>query len=364
MKILFCIGSMSKGGAERVISNLTNYLSKENDIYIIATKIKNIAYNLNENINIRSLEHSEDRNNSFIIKNLKRIKALNSYIGEIKPDVIISFLPEPSYRVLFLKIVKRKLKIIVSIRNDPKVEYKSDLNKFIMKILYPLADGFVFQTQEAQEYFSKKIQNRSTIIPNPINEEFIAVPYKGKRDKTIVTVGRLENQKNHKLLIEAFSNIEKDFPEYRLLIYGSGSKEEELKQYVKEINLADKVKFKGNVNNVKEEIYQSGMFILSSDYEGMPNALMEAMALGLPVISTDCPCGGPRFLIENFKNGILVPVGKKQEMIEAIKYILENENESKQMGRQANTIIDRLNPTKIYSMWEEYIQKILNKKDK
>ena len=324
MKILFCIGSMSKGGAERVISNLTNHLADKNDVYIVATKIKNIAYTLNKNIRIMTLENREDKKQNFIIKNFKRIKALNKYIEEIRPDIIISFLPEPSYRILLLKILKRKLKVIVSVRNDPKIEYKTRLNKFVMKILYPLANGFVFQTQEAKEYFSKKIQNKSTIIPNPINKEFIVTPYDGKRDKTIVTVGRLEEQKNHKLLIEAFSNIEKDYPEYKLLIYGSGSKEEELKQYVKGIGLIDKVEFKGNVNNVKEEIYKSGMFILSSNYEGMPNALIEAMALGLPVISTDCPCGGPRFLIENSKNGILVPVGKKQEMTEAIKYVLEN----------------------------------------
>lgn len=364
MKIYFSLGSMRKGGAERVISNLANELSKRYDIGIIITVNEESQYKLDKKINLFSLDEKEVKNNNFIIKNIKRIKKLDKILKKEKPDIIVSLLPEPTYRVLFLNLFGRKNKIIVSVRNDPKKEYNNIIKRIIMKVLYERADGFIFQTAEAKKFFSKKIQSKSTIIPNPINEEFITTPYEGERDKTIVTVGRLEKQKNHKLLIEAFNSIQKDYPDYKLLIYGSGRKEEELKQYVKEIDLVDKVKFKGNVNNVKEEIYKSGMFILSSDYEGMPNALMEAMALGLPVISTDCPCGGPKFLIENAKNGILVPVRKKEDMIEAIKYILENENESKKMGRQANTITDKVNPTRIYSMWEDYILKILNKRDK
>jgi glycosyltransferase involved in cell wall biosynthesis len=183
-----------------------------------------------------------------------------------------------------------------------------------MKYLYKKADGFVFQTEDAAKYFEGIIKCDSKIIPNPINPKFIKEPYKGEREKNIVTVGRLESQKNQKMLIEAFGKIESKYPEYSLLIYGDGSKKEELQDLIKEKGLENKVILKGKIDDVENVIDKAKMFVLSSDYEGMPNALMEAMALGLPCISTDCPCGGPRYLMENGKSGLLVPVGNSDAM--------------------------------------------------
>jgi glycosyltransferase involved in cell wall biosynthesis len=145
------------------------------------------------------------------------------------------------------------------------------------------------------------------IIPNPINPEFNVKPFSGKRRKIITSVGRLSEQKNQHVLIEAFSRIEKDFPDYELVIYGEGNLRETLENQIKTLKLENKVKLPGVKKNIKNEIYDCSLFVLPSLYEGMPNALMEAMALGLPVISTDCPCGGPRFLIHNY-NGLLVKV--------------------------------------------------------
>ena len=342
---------------------MSNYfVEKGNDVSIVISVKKATYYKLNDKVKLYGLD-KENAKRNFILRNISRINRLNSIINQTQPDIIISFLPEPSYRVLFLKLIHKKLNIIVSVRNDPKTEYSNWIKKTIMKFLYGKANGFIFQTQEAKEFFSPKIQKISVVIPNPISEEFMVKPYLGERKKTIVTVGRLEEQKNHKLLIDSFCAIENKYPEYKLLIYGSGSKENEIKKYIEEIKLKNKIELKGNVNDIKNEIYTSGLFILSSNFEGMPNALMEAMALGLPVISTDCPCGGPKFLIRNFENGILVPINNKTKMVEAIEFLLDNEKKSKKMGIEANKISEKLNPNNIYMMWENYVLKILNKKE-
>lgn len=353
MKIVFNLGSLEKGGAERVASNLCNYLVKSNDVSIMTSIKGDSYYKLNKNIKLYNLDQGKPEK-CFLKKNISRLKKMNYLIKMIKPDIIISFLPEPSYRILFLKIFNRKLRIIVSVRNDPKVEYKSLINRLIMKLLYPLADGFVFQTEEAQKYFSKKIQNRSVIIPNPINEEFICEPYNGKREKTIVTVGRLEEQKNHKMLIDAFSKLPEQFNEYKLIIYGEGSLRKNLEEQVKKLNLVNRVLLPGQVDNVKEKIYKASLFVLSSNYEGMPNALIEAMALGLPCISTDCPCGGPRFLIKNKENGYLVGTNDTENLYKMMEEIIKTDQTK--VSQNANKITIELNPKKTNKKWKEYIK--------
>lgn len=354
MKIIFCSGSMSKGGAERVIANLSNYLIENNEISIITSIKGNSYYKLKEKIKLYSLDEKKQERN-FIKKNISRLRKMHYLMKTIKPDIIISFLPEPSYRVLFLKIFNRNLRVIVSVRNDPNVEYKSLINRLIMKLLYPLADGFVFQTEEAQKYFSKKIQNKSVIIPNPINEEFICEPYSEEREKTIVTVGRLEEQKNHKMLIDAFSKLPEQFNEYKLIIYGEGSLRRNLEEQVKNLNLVNRVLLPGQIDNVKEQIYKASLFVLSSDYEGMPNALMEAMALGIPCISTDCPCGGPKFLIKNEYNGLLCNINDDESLQFAIKKIIKDKELARNISERAQKRILDLAPDKINKYWKEYI---------
>lgn len=358
MRILFCIGNLLKGGAERVAANLCNYLINENEITIVTTKGKKSEYELDKKIKVECLE-SEETNKGFILKNIDRLKVLKKIVKTENPDIIISFLPEPSYRILFLKLFNRKLKIIVSVRNDPKIEYKSTISRITMKVLYPLADGFVFQTKEAQEYFNKKIQKKSVIIPNPIKEEFICEPYDGERENIIVTVGRLEEQKNHKMLIEAFAKLPEQFNEYKLIIYGEGNLRKSLEEQVKKLNLTNRVFLPGQVDNVKEKIYKASLFVLSSNYEGMPNALMEAMALGVPCIATDCPCGGSRFLIKNENNGYLVEVNNIDQLSQLMKKILEKDQT--QISKNANKITIELNPQNINEKWKNYIRKIYRK---
>lgn len=359
MKIAFCISSLSKGGAERVISILTNKLIEENEIEIIINTKLNKAYEFDDKIKI--LELDKKINTNPLLRNMIRIKLINEELKKEKPDIILTFLPMPSFRILYANR-KLKIPIIVADRNDPKQEYKSIIYKVLMKWLYPKADGFVFQTNEQKEYFKKEIQEKSTVIFNPIKEEFlIEENNKKERENVIVSVGRLVEQKNQKVLINAFSKIAKKYPEYKLKIFGEGNLREELQKQIDDLNMKDKIYLCGVCDNIKEQLEKAKIFVLPSNYEGMPNALIEAMASGCSVISTDCPCGGPRELIENNKNGILVPVNNEQELSNKIEYLIKNEEKAKIMGENAKKVQEKLNPDNILKQWENYIIKILQK---
>ena len=353
MKILFCLGSMGKGGAERVIANLSNEFIKKYDVSIVVTSNKKSMYTLNDKIGYYTLDEDSKKMN-VITRTCKRIIKLRKILKTYKPDIVISLLPEPTFRLMIAKSFLN-IKTIISVRNDPNVEYNNLFKKLLVRLLYTKADGFIFQTPDAQKWFSKKIQDKSIIIPNPINENFICKPYKGTREKTIINVGRLNTQKNQKLLIDAFFEVHKKHSDYVLKIYGNGELYNNLKDQIKRLKLDKCVFLMGEVDDIKEEIYKAGMFVLSSDYEGMPNALMEAMALGLPCISTDCPIGGPKFLIENNKNGKLVKVNDKDMLVNSINELIEDSSKSKIIGDNANRICNELNPSYINKKWENYL---------
>jgi glycosyltransferase involved in cell wall biosynthesis len=377
MKICFFTSTLSKGGAERVISNLSNFLINDKQIEkidILTVYNTDIAYKLDNRIHIDSLDKKYVEYKK-LVNNQKRLKKLFIHIKKFfknitlkinlkkkvkkfNYDIIITFLPEPSFLILSLKKYI-KSPIIISDRNDPNVEYARIREKYLMKKLYPRADGFVFQTDDAKRYFDKIFTKKCEIIPNPVNDNFVVEPYEGIREKYIVNVGRLEEQKNQLLLVKAFEKIRDDLDNYKLIIYGEGSLKKQLEDYILEKNLKEDVILGGQVDDVKEKIYKSSLFVLSSNYEGMPNALIEAMCLGLPVISTDCPCGGPRMLIENNENGILVPIKNENKMAKAIKEILQQKQFAKKLGDNASKLSVKLSNEVINNKWLEFIKKVI-----
>lgn len=361
MKILFYIGNLKKGGAERVVVNLSNNFAQNNDVIIVTTTKDSCEYDLSEKIKLVSLE--TEKINNKIKKNIKYIQRLTKIINTEKVDVAIAFLPEPSYRLLMIKN-KINCPVIVSVRNDPKVEYKNILNKTLMKILFKKSDGFVFQTKEAQEYFPKKYQIKSTIIANPVDDNFYKVKYIGINSKEFVTVGRLTSQKNQQFLIETFEKIVKKYDDYKLLIYGDGELKHNLQEYLLKHNLTKNIKLCGNTNNVAEVIKDKYAFILPSLYEGMPNALMEAMAVGLPCISSDCPCGGPRELINNHENGILVEVNSESEMFSAIEQLILSKETCLNFSKKSTETMLKYKNDVISHKWSEFMEGVIkNAKD-
>ena len=351
MNITFFIGGLSGGGAERVICNLANFLStKKNNCTILTMAEEQSTYNLMDSVKTKTLLRKKERRNT-IVDNAKRVIRLKKFIRTQSADVYIVFLP---VTIIFFLLFRKctNARVIVSERADPS-RY-SKLIQWMLRRLAPRADIWVFQTEDAQRWYGDVVK-RKIIIPNAINEEFIRPLYEGERRKVIVAAGRLNEQKNFSMLIRAFANIADEFPDYKLEIFGEGEKRKELEQLAKDLKIEHRLSMPGYVSDLGEQIQDATLFVLSSNFEGMPNTLMEAMALGLPCISTDCPVGGPRYLIDNGENGILIPIQDMMALSNAMRDVLSQMELSIKLGNTATYIQERLKPERIYQKWENIL---------
>lgn len=357
MKILFMLPGMSFGGAERVVSILANEFQRQGDqvhILTLASTEKSVYY-LRDGIVRHGIILENGKNLKLVLNHLRLIR---KKVHEIKPDIILSFITDTAIMAL-ISTIGLKYPIIVCERNDPSKEFLSIKFKVLRKILYPLASGFVFQSEGARSYFSKAIQKKSTIILNPLVIQNIPDKYSGVRKKEIVSVGRLEPQKNQKLLIESFAKFHRTHTEYSLIIYGEGTLKQQLIDTAYRLNIQQYVHLAGTVDNVFEKISTASIFAFTSNYEGIPNALIEAMAVGLPCVSTNCSPGGAAMLINNYYNGILTPVNDIDEFVKALEYMVNNPLEAEKMGNYAMNIIEEVNAEKIVSEWRKYIAEII-----
>lgn len=311
MKIVFVVPDMAGGGTEKVITLLANEYVKQGiavDILIFAGN--QVAYKLDDRVHI--VFAGKASGGSILIR-LQRLAAMRKYFRENRGCYIFSFSTFGTGFVVMSTIgIKRYM--LVSERTDPR----SCNHKLYRNFFYRFADCFYFQTEEAKKSFSQAIQKRAFVLPNPVDTELPDV-YIGERVKKIVSVGRLQPVKNHHMLIQAFGEFCKEYEEYSLHFYGQGELEQELRNLTAQLDIEDKVTFHGFCNNVKEEIKDSSMFVLSSNYEGISNAMVEALAMGIPVIATDCPIGGCRMYIRNEDNGILIPTGDVYALQNAMK---------------------------------------------
>lgn len=192
------------------------------------------------------------------------------------------------------------------------------------------------------------------MIHNPVYIDINRYKVPNKFDNRIVAVGRLSNQKNYQMLIEAFSIIKDDFPQCNLEIYGEGPLRDELDSLIKKYGLSDRVFLMGAFPDVLERIYGSRLFVMSSKYEGMPNALMEAMSMGIPVISTDCPCGGPSELIQDGVNGFLCENGDPVALSRKMSYVLRKDNLNTVIKNE-KLICRTHSQDSIFREWERYM---------
>ena len=360
MNIAFYISNdLSAGGAERVVVNLANRFSDDgyNVTVITPTKAEG-EFPLSLSVN-RELIEENVRGINRIEKSYKRLKYLRFLLKKNKIQVLFAFLDGAvNYSVLATRF--SNVKVIVSERNDPRQYFKTFFQKFWIRSIYDLADAAVFQTPDAKSWFNKSIQNRSKIIYNPVRDEF----YNKERtpvSNRIVTCGRYEPQKNHLMLIEAMEIAVKTHPELKLSIYGAGALGKHLNECIIEKGLCQNVFIEGNALDVPEVLKNAELFVLSSDFEGAPNALMEAMAMGIPSISTDCPCGGPKMFFRNNENGLLVPVGDSTAMADAICKLHENKQLQKIYSEKGKVFAESFRMDNIFGEWKSIIQLALKK---
>lgn len=361
-KILCYIDMMHNGGAQRVMSVLVNSLAKKNYSVILVNDFKDSSGKKEYFIEptVQRVFLRENNYGNSIKKNLLRIINLRKVIKAERPDVCLAFRGNINFRLIIASI-GLKTKKIVSVRNDPAKEYKG--SEKIVKWIFKKADGVVFQTQEAMDWFPNKVKEKSCIILNPVDESFFLTKWNNPEKIKIVTTGRLVEQKNHEMLIKAFKKVHEIFPNSELYIYGDDfaagniSRKDKLEVLLDDLKLTDSVFMPGNISNVMNVLSNSTMFVLSSDYEGMPNALMEAMAVGLPCISTDCPCGGPRTIIKDGENGLLVNVGDYESLAKKMISVLDDKELLISLANNAKKSANDFKTEVIMKQWEEYLSK-------
>lgn len=360
MNITIFISGVTGGGAEKVACTLASYLTEnKHEVDMLTMSDEEATYFLSPKVKRTCLLHERERKN-YLYNNLLRILRLVKYILTHKPDCYTILLPD---NILIFNMVRflTKSKLIASERVDPNA-YTAEMQHKLKKVAKNF-DGWVFQTQIQRDWYGSTTGTAKTIIiPNAINPDVIKPYQKRARNTNIVTAGRLTEQKNQKLLIDAFGKIADKHATSKLVIYGDGPKREELQAQIENMGLTNRVSLPGYSPNVTESVSESNMFVLSSDYEGMPNALMEAMALGVPCVSTDCGGGGARFLIENGKNGLLVPIQDADALAEAMDRILSDKVYAESLGQEAYKLGKKLAPDVIYGNWEKFIEDIVLEK--
>lgn len=351
-KIVIFNSCLERGGAERVTVYLADYFARNGiGCDIITLKTGNNEYEVPRNVNRYSLDRQGKHG-------LANIFALRSLLKKSSADVMLIMGTTNGIYAL-TACFGLKIKTIISERNDPQ---NPTGKKLVNKVAYSImkyADGFVFQTKDAKKYFDKKLGNRGKVIMNPLVTDNIPEVWDGERKKVIVSAGRYAPQKNQKMLIDAFARISADYPEYNLDIYGEGALQSELQQQINAYGLSERIILRGNVSNLLEVIKDASLFVMTSDFEGMPNALIEGMALGLPCISTDCPIGGPKSLIVDGENGLLVPVGDTVALEFAMRRVLDNSQLAQKMGQAATNIRKMLDVKNIGIQWKQYFDKII-----
>lgn len=335
-KIVFLSYTSGRGGASKVMSLLMNeYATRNWDVTYIVRDIFQ-SYPLDNKIRIVELGNDSKFSKMYYYKWIRK------YFKENKPDVSVSFLVVPN---IINILASRGLsnRIVISERNDP-TSYKR-LYKILIRVFYKFADKIVFQTKRALSYYPKKMQKKGIIIRNPVTISCEAnIP-----KKKIVTAGRLESQKNQRMLIEAFEMYNRKNNEFELYIYGDGSLKEELKKIIIDKNLENKVYLKGNVTNIHECFSDAYVFVLPSNHEGLSNMLLESMMMGLPCIST--LCAGADEVIENNENGILVPINDTESLLQALERITSDENLRHKISQNAKRTAQIFNKDKILQEW-------------
>ena len=361
-KIVFHLNCLEQGGAERVVTNLANRFAKEGYQVIIATE----WYGENEfqidpevqRVHVGLREGDEKKHH--LIQFLLRVKYLREFLKKEKPDILIPFARKALYRGLTAAYFM-KIPVLISIRTDPVGHYDERSDKLQIPLLFPRADGCVFQTEGARDFFAPRLQDNSRIILNPIHDKYIGVPKPEKRTKTIVQSGRLVDFKNQPMLIRAFVKVHEKHPEYDLKIYGGDSfdgTKEILENLIQENNAQDYIHLMGASDSLERDMADAALFAFTSDWEGLPNALMEAMALGLPIVATDCPCGGPRTIMTNEVDGLLIPIKNEQALENGINRLIEDPVLAERLGTEARKIADKANGQAVFEQWREYIEEV------
>lgn len=361
MNITFLVANLACGGVERTVSYLSKYFAEHGQCTSIVCISDEQFYDIDKRVILIKLNVPSKCSGKFdrVKKIVSRFLQIHRALKQTKPDCVICL---DAQMLRFIKLQYRfgNFKLITSERTNPLMNTeKQRKSKFDS---YRHSDGIVFQTERAKQCFPDDIASKGIVIPNAVgNELVIGITPPSERRKAITAMGRLTDQKDYPTLIKAFGCFYKRHPEFTLEIYGSGNDKDSLLRLTHDMGLDGCVKFEGAVKDAILKVASSSCYVMSSIYEGMPNALMEALAVGTPCVSTDCPFG-PAELICDGKNGLLVPVGDDKALAEAMCKMIENTEFAENCAKCAKDILAEQNIDNISQKYLDYIVSVVENK--
>lgn len=350
-RYLFFIGTLCNGGAERVVSILASQMAKQGmDVEILTYYDRPVSYDIDRRVKLSAVETLSGKKNK-----LGNLLWLRSYFKN-HAKVVLSFLA-PFNIMAIAANMGTKVPILVADRNDPAKVPSNPVLRKLRDFLYRFASGVALQTEKNKAYFSQTVQKKSRVIYNPVDlKDYAGIARNLKKEKKIVTAGRLMPQKNQKMMIEAFAGLLKTHPDYELVIFGEGPSRRELEELAGTLGIKDHVFLPGNVTDIYDRIKHAEIFVLSSDYEGMPNALIEAMCLGMPCISTKV--SGATDLITDHENGILTETGDREALEQAMRELVENKELAEKLAENAAKLNEELEVSKVMQQWAAFMKSI------
>lgn len=360
MRLVLVISSLQAGGAERVLSTMANFWEEKGWAVSIVT-FDDVSsqpfYTLKPRI--RHIPLALFGNASSILggvcNNWRRVRKLRRTICENAPDAIISFIDKTNVLVL-LATWGMSIHVVVSERTDPRQYSFGRIWNSLRLLTYLKATHVVVQTHRAKEYFPKILQSKVVVIPNPVTPipKAQQISQASFQKPFIAFMGRLVEEKGFDLLLRAFARLANKFPQWSLNVFGEGPLRVSSEMLCDELGLSERVQFHGLIRNPYDVLIQADLFVLPSRTEGFPNAMLDAMACGLPVIATDCP-SGPGEIVHHGNDGLLVPTENEEQLGRAMQRLMENEAERGRLGNNARNVSQRYSLERIMSLWEEVL---------
>lgn len=366
MKIAFFYGNLLRGGAQRVMCVLANkFVEWGDEVILLTLDSGESGYYLDPRVKVFGLKVAGDSRNKLdsVDRLVKTLTALRRWQRKEMTDAVVCFSTHLNLQLMAaLWGISNRCRIITSERANPSVRKTGLLSVLELRAIENV-DGFIFQTERVSRLFSEKLRNKGRVIHNGLFSE--EIPEKvidfSKRDmKKICAVGRIDEQKAYDTMLKAFALFHSAHPEHTLNIYGDGIDEEEIKSMAEELRLGQNVIFHGNRPDAVNLIKDAGMFVMTSRYEGMPNALLEAMACGIPCVCTDCDFG-PAELIEDGVSGLLVPVDDAEAVAAAMTRIADEPGLAERLSGGAARIRETHSREEICRQYRDYIEEIVNK---
>jgi GalNAc-alpha-(1->4)-GalNAc-alpha-(1->3)-diNAcBac-PP-undecaprenol alpha-1,4-N-acetyl-D-galactosaminyltransferase len=356
LRICFVIPTLGAGGAERVASILCGEWAKLGcDVHVLTYQAhgEHSHYPMASGITVHQLDmmRSTDGGLDFVLENLLRLWRLRRHLRLLAPDVVVAFMPEPNV-VTRLATLGMRAVVVLSERVHPAYLPHRRLLLAMQRRFYPLADAVVVQTSVIAEYVMRHFGvRRASVIPNPLDiRTFRTFSSDAHASRGVLAVGRLDVQKGFDCLIKAFSILAADFPDWILTILGEGPQRKDLEVLIAECGLQGRVVLPGVISNVAECLQSAALFVHAARFEGYPNAVMEALAAGCPVVATDSP-GGARELLENGRYGLLVDVDDVVGLSQAMGELMASPQRRQALSETAPAAVQHLDAGRIAGRW-------------